>query len=124
MTNDYYFQKELRLCNKWLSDKAQIPGGFKIYASSKNTFGVFPMSFVPSNEENPYEFILKKLLMLVLSVYQSDLLDEYMSVGRRYISVCHYCGGLFFREDPQKRFCNYYDDKTPCNNKGLYKRTR
>ena len=124
---DEYFEKEVKECNDWLkklnNTKSQNKG-FGIYANKTNIYGVLPMCFVPLSNENSYEYILMKLLALVLSVYQSDLIEEHMSLGKYYISVCHHCGGLFFREDPQKRFCNYYDDKTPCNNKGLYKRTR
>ena len=127
-----YYLEEVKKINKWLSLKLETSinseNGFKIYADYNKTYGHLPNAFIPREQfANKYEYILKKLLLLILYVYQFDLIKEYMSVGQRYISVCHYCGGLFFRKSPNNRFCNYYrkeDGETPCNNKGLYRRLR
>lgn len=135
MTPDYkrliedpeFYNKAVKNLNAWLDKtlgqlKHKGRVGFHIYSrfAKCNTPipGILNNDYL-DNGGNPIEFILKKLLKLVLAVYHMDFIEETMTVGQRYIGVCHFCGGLFYRKDPARFFCKYYDD-TPCNNQRSY----
>lgn len=107
--NDNNQSKEFEKINLWVKEKEKIflynydftQNGFIEYIGQKSKcVSKYPI----------IDYIIDKILRLIKTVYtRSEFgMPDFLSAGEYYISVCHYCGGIFYRKRPNARFCDYY----------------